>query len=324
MTETFRVALDWTPNTNHIGLYVAQAKGWFREVGVDVVFLPQSDSLTDGCDCPGKKVLSGHADIGIAPSEALFGMWSGDNNHPVAVATLLQKDASALVTIQSSGIEHLRQLDGKRYACFGSKLEVEIVKELIRGDGGEGNIIEDTPPRLSAFNQVLDGNADCAWIYLHWEGIHAEMNEVPVNVFLVGEGSCIKYGYSSVLFAAADILHNEARATKLAGFLSACTRGYQFAVDNPEEAVDLLVSQANHPALEQTPREFLLNSMQYLIANKMFFNDDGRWGVMKPERWQNFANALFQRNLITTHDRRNVTEEELNPNSLFTNIFLSP
>jgi hypothetical protein len=84
------------------------------------------------------------------------------------------------------------------------------------------------------------------------------------------------------------------------------------------------VSQASHPALEQIPREFLLNSMQYLIANKMFFNDDGRWGVMKPERWQNFANALFQRNLITTHDRRNVTEEELNPNSLFTNIFLAP
>jgi ABC-type nitrate/sulfonate/bicarbonate transport system substrate-binding protein len=42
--EKLTVALDWTPNTNHVGLYVAQAKGWFSEAGLDVEILPYTDT----------------------------------------------------------------------------------------------------------------------------------------------------------------------------------------------------------------------------------------------------------------------------------------
>ena len=31
--------LDWTPNTNHTGLYVAQAKGFYKDAGLDVTIL---------------------------------------------------------------------------------------------------------------------------------------------------------------------------------------------------------------------------------------------------------------------------------------------
>ena len=38
------IALDWTPNTNHIGLFVAQAEGYYAEAGLDVTILPYSDT----------------------------------------------------------------------------------------------------------------------------------------------------------------------------------------------------------------------------------------------------------------------------------------
>eukprot|EP01033_Poteriospumella_lacustris_P019832 gene19832-14424_t len=47
---------------------------------------------------------------------------------------------------------------------------MQIVKELVKGDGGEGSIVEDVAPRLSSFVQVLDGNADAAWVFVPWEG----------------------------------------------------------------------------------------------------------------------------------------------------------
>ena len=36
----FTVVLDWTPNTNHTGMYVALAKGWYKQQGLDVKILP--------------------------------------------------------------------------------------------------------------------------------------------------------------------------------------------------------------------------------------------------------------------------------------------
>ena len=60
------MALDWTPNTNHTGIYVAQQKGWYREQGIDLQILPYSDA-----DTPEKLVATGQADFGISFEESV-------------------------------------------------------------------------------------------------------------------------------------------------------------------------------------------------------------------------------------------------------------
>ena len=47
---TVRFALDWTPNTNHTGIYVAAAKGWYRDAGVDLQILPYGSHDAGGID----------------------------------------------------------------------------------------------------------------------------------------------------------------------------------------------------------------------------------------------------------------------------------
>lgn len=253
-------------------------------------------------DTPGHRVLSGHADLGLAPSETVVSFINESHNHPVAVAALLQKDASAIVTLQASGIDQLRKLDGKKYSCFGGKYEMQIVKELVKGDGGEGNIVEDIAPRLSSFVQVLDGNADAAWVFVPWEGVHAQMNEIPLNLFCVGENSSVKYGYSPVLFASQEIMQDSVKAAKLAVLLSATARGYQYAVEHPEESIDMMVLTAKNAALDQLPREYLLCSLKHLIDQKYFFDDDNQWGHMKPQRWHDFVNFLVEKGVLHGRD----------------------
>src|SRR5258706_798256 len=63
----FSVVLDWTPNTNHTGMYVALAKGWYKEQGLDVKILPYSSAST-----PDVLVSGGKADVGVSSAEGVI------------------------------------------------------------------------------------------------------------------------------------------------------------------------------------------------------------------------------------------------------------
>src|SRR5271166_4196991 len=63
-TDTLSLALDWTPNTNHTGIYVALSKGWYKDAGINLKILPYSSSVT-----PDQLVASGKADLGISSTE---------------------------------------------------------------------------------------------------------------------------------------------------------------------------------------------------------------------------------------------------------------
>src|SRR5262249_22699956 len=62
---TVRLALDWTPNTDHTGFYVAQANGWYRDAGVDLKILPY------GTTAPEALIAAGQTDCGISFQDAL-------------------------------------------------------------------------------------------------------------------------------------------------------------------------------------------------------------------------------------------------------------
>jgi NitT/TauT family transport system substrate-binding protein len=87
------VALDWTPNTNHSGFYVAKARGWYADAGLDVQLLsPHVDGYKE---TPAAKLTSGKATFALTPSETVI---SFHTNAPkpklVAIAAALQTSAS--------------------------------------------------------------------------------------------------------------------------------------------------------------------------------------------------------------------------------------
>src|SRR5260370_32264946 len=108
------LALDWTPNTNHTGIYVALDQKWYRDEGIDLNLLPYSASVS-----PDVLVGSGKADVGISATEGVVSD-AAARQPVVCIAAIIHHNTSALVTLDSSGLTRPRDLDGKVYGgCVG-------------------------------------------------------------------------------------------------------------------------------------------------------------------------------------------------------------
>ena len=310
MTSLIRLALDWTPNTNHTGFYVAQANGYYAEANVTVEFiLPDHDRYQLS---PAKRLVQGDVELAITPTESIIG-YQLSGIPLIAIATILARDASAIVTLKQSGIDRPAKLDGKVYASYNTHFEDEIVRQLIRNDGGRGSLVIHNSPRLNIWNTLLTSESDATWIFLPWEGVDADLKEVHLHKFLLDEFE-IPYGYSPLLVVHQDWM--EANIDTLIRFMKATRKGFQYAIDQPEEAARLLTETANHPTLANHD---LVESSQQLITD-YYTNGSSPWGFMQPEVWRNFVNWLIRHRLLNTIDGEIV--QQLDSKQLYTNQFV--
>src|SRR6266852_6829120 len=173
---TMTLALDWTPNTNHTGIYVALAKGWYRAEGIDLRLLPYSSSVS-----PDVLVSSGKADVGISATEGVVSD-AAVGQPVVSIAAIIQHNTSALVTLASSGLTQPRMLDGKTYGAFGAPYETAVVGEIIKRDGGRG-VFKSVTLDVDAMQALESHRIDFVWVFEGWEVIQARRDGVKLNVF---------------------------------------------------------------------------------------------------------------------------------------------
>ncbi|MFC7176633.1 ABC transporter substrate-binding protein [Halosegnis marinus] len=224
------VALDWTPNTNHAGFYVAADRGAYADAGLDVTL--ESPALDGYERTPARKVAEGEADFAVAPSESAVSYATLDRHDSlVAVAALVQGDTSAVAVLADSDIERPRDLDGATYASYGARFEDHIVAQLIRNDGGEGTFETVEPEMLGVPNTLLDGDADATWVFMPWEGVRARRDGIDLRGFGLSEYD-VPYGYTPVLLAHPDTLDEHGDAVR--EFLAATAEGYEAAAADPE------------------------------------------------------------------------------------------
>ena len=307
----FELALDWTPNTNHLGVYVARAEGYYEDAGLDVTVRSPAD---DGYETtPAKRVATGESTVAIAPSESAISY----NTHPEypslrSVAAVCQRDTSAIVALGDSDVDRPADLDGRTYASYDARFEDDIVRQLVRNDGGEGDIDIVTPPKLGIPNTLLDGDADATWVFMPWEGLLAERDGVSLTPFYLDEYD-VPYGYTPTMLARPETLEDD--AADLAAFLEATARGYEDAAADPEAAAAALQESAEGPNLDD--REFLEESARRLADT--FLTDDGRWGVMEHERWAAFVDWLAGEEILTSLEGDHIPAAELDVGALYTN-----
>ena len=311
MNTPIRLALDWTPNTNHTGFYVAQTTGAYKRAGLTVNFiLPDQDGYELA---PAKRVVQGGADLAIAPSESVYSYQA--NGVPlVAIAAVLARDASAIVTLKQSGITRPQQLDGKVYGSYGARYEDDIIRQMIRNDGGKGQFVSHQPARLDIWNALLMNEVDATWIFLPWEGVEATNRDIDLNQFLLEEYD-IPYGYSPILATQPDWATEN--ADMLRQFLAATAEGFKFATQNPDEAARMLTETAKHPTLTDLS---LVEQSQQTVA-EYYLNKDGQWGVMEPAKWIAFTNWLVRHRLLANNEDDAI--RKIAPDALFTNEFLA-
>ncbi|MFN8187182.1 MAG: ABC transporter substrate-binding protein [Gaiellales bacterium] len=307
-TTTVSFALDWVPNTNHTGFYVADARGYYAEEGIKLEILPYNNASPDTL------VGAGQANFGISFGTSIpFSVSAGT---PIAsVLPITQNPIGALVYLNGGDISRPADLDGKIYAGFGAPYEVPIITQIIKNDGGTGEFENVTLDTFS-YQAVLSGDADFAWAFTTWEGVEQKMEG---NDF--GEIHFADYGfptwYEVVLMGATDwMAANPELAT---GFIRATKRGFEDVIADPIATADILV-EANEDSLGES-RE-LAEASSKLLAENYMLDPEGNFGTQTLENWTNFPKFLYDNGLLVDHNGDVLTAEP-DYASYFTNDYSS-
>lgn len=293
------LALDYTPNTNHTGFYVALDKGFYKDAGLDVHIQPPPD----GGATP--LVGSGKAQFGVDFQDLLAAGFVSEHPVPVtAVAALIQHNTSGLMTLQSSGITRPKELAGKTYGTWNNPIELAMVKDVIKKDGGDPNTLKTIPNNATDVFAALKTDMDAVWIYYAWDGMAAKIKGEKTNYMSFRKLNPVFDYYTPVLIANNDFLKKHPDEAK--AFLAATAKGYQYAIDHPEEAANILLAHA-----DGLDKNLVMASQKWLAGE--YVADAPRWGYIDPARWNAFYKWLNDEKLV---------EKPLAENTGFSNDYL--
>ena len=293
------VMLDWTPNTNHTGLFVAQEKGWYREQGLQVEIVQPGQGGT-----PVPLVASGKADFGISFQEEVTNARATDVP-VVSIAAIIQHNTSAFISLRDKGITRPRDFEGKKYGAFGLPIERQMIEALMKCDGGDVNKVTFVDIGSSDPLTAIQRDLDFVWIFEGWEGIEAALRNLPINMVRLSDwAQCVPDYYTPVIITSEAMLSQRPAVVKR--FLAATAQGYRYAAEHPEEAAEILIKAAP----EANP-DLIRKSQAWLSPR--YIADAPRWGEQKLSVWQSYADWL---------DSHGLLPKKIDPAKAFSNDYL--
>lgn len=300
--KKLRLALDWTVNTNHSGFVVAKEKGFYAAEQLEVqISTPAEDnySLT-----PMKKLELGQTELALCPMESILSYRTKSIPFLTkAIGTVFQQDLSAVVTLDRPDVKSPRDLDGLRYASYKAKYEDMIIQEMVKNDGGKGEIELLYPEKLGIWETLLSKKADATWIFSNWEGVEAQMKGHVLKSFRLGDFG-IPYGYSPVIATSEEHLLD--RKEDLRKFMEASRQGFLFAQKFPEETARILI---DFVTAKDQDLWFLTQSQNF---TNPYYGEASDLGKMDPANVDAFLAWLYEKGLET----RRFSSEEVIENLL--------
>ena len=298
--EKITFVLDWTPNTNHTGLYVAQEKGYFEEVGLDVEIQQPPEGGAE------LLVASGKADFGVSFQDSMAAALIGEDALPItAVAAVIQHNTSGIISRAGEGMDRPKGMEGHSYATWNGAIELATLQQVVEADGGDFSKVEQVPSTVTdEVSALKTKSVDSIWIFYGWAGVKTELEGLETDYFEFADIDSVFDYYTPVIIANNDFLKDNPETAK--AFMEALSKGYQFAIENPEGAADILCKAA--PELD---KELVVASQKYLA--KEYQAEAERWGYIDAERWNDFYKWVNSKKLI---------EGEVPLDTAFTNEYL--
>ncbi|SMP44640.1 ABC transporter substrate-binding protein [Anoxynatronum buryatiense] len=297
--QAVTLVLDWVPNTNHTGFYSAAAMGYFAEEGLEVeIIQPTHGGSAD-------LIAAGQGEFGISYQEQVTYARTAADPLPIkAIAAIIQHNTSGFASPASKGIEHPGDFEGKTYGGWGSPVEEAMLQALMTSDGGDFSQVEMMSIGTADFFDAVENHVDFTWIYYGWDGIAAELRDYDINFILLQDYVPALNFYTPALITSEKLIDEEPELVQ--AFVRASARGYQFAMQQPEEAAAHLLA-----AVPELDEAMVVASQQYLA--QQYQADAPRWGEMKLSVWEDYAHWMFQQGLL---------ENQLDASAAFTNAYL--
>ena len=303
--EKITLCLDWTPNTNHTGIYVALAKGYFKEAGLDVTVVQPSES-TSAAMC-----AAGQAQFAVEAQDTLAAAFTTDEPLGVtAVAALLQHNTSGIISRKGEGMDRPKGLENHTYSTWDSPIELAMLKAVVEKDGGDFSKVKLIPNNITDEAGALKAHqTDAVWIYYGWSGIAAELSGLDFDYFSFIDIDPVFDYYTPILIGNNAYMEQNPDSTK--ALLAALKKGYEYAIANPEEAAQILVDGDTTGSLKDSLE--LVTASQKWISGQ-YKAEVEQWGYIDPARWDAFYQWLWDNQLI---------EKELPAGTGFTSEYLS-
>ena len=275
------VMLDYTPNTNHLGIYAAQALGYYKDANLTVSIQQPGDVQTE------QIVATGKAQFGVSYEEQAT--YSRADNVPiVSVAAIIQHNTSGFAALHDKHpLKSPADLNGLRYGSFGSVIEKPMLDILTRCAGGSADKIQfidlGTADPLPLMEQ---DRIDFVWLFYAWDGIHARQQNLPLDFIMLRDyQQCVPDYYTPLLITNEDMIKNQPDVVK--AFVQATARGYAYTIQHPDESADILLK-----AVPDLDANLVKESARWLAPQ--FQAEAPRWGEQKTAVWQGFTDFLVK------------------------------
>ncbi len=276
--------LDYTPNTNHTGVYVAKNQGFFDEEGLDVTIVQPADGTAEGA------IGTGQAQFGISYQDYLAAAYDAGNTGLEAVAAVIQHNTSGIMSRAADNITRAKEMEGHVYTTWDMAVEQATIKQVMESDGGDFSKLSMVPYSVDDEVMGLKSNMfDCVWVYEGWAVQNAKIQDYDINYFSFKDMDDVFDFYTPVIAANTQYAQANPEVTK--AFLRAVKKGYEFAVEKPEEAAKILCEEV--PELDS---ELVLASATFLAGE--YTAEAESWGVIDKDRWAAYFGWLNDNSLV--------------------------
>jgi putative hydroxymethylpyrimidine transport system substrate-binding protein len=284
--EKLTLDLDFYPNPDHAGIYMAEKEGFFKEAGLEVAINSPSDP-----SAPLKDVAAGQADLAITyEPEVMLAHEQGLD--VVAVAALVNQPLTSLIWLKSSGIKSVPDLKGKTVSYAGISYQAAFLKTILARASVPASSVKAVnvgfgllPSLVSGSSQAMLGG------YSNVEGVALQQRGKEPVITPVDQLGVPTYD-ELVIVARRSTLEEEGERIRL--FISGLRRGTEAAAANPKAATEaILAANSNlEPKLAEAQVEATLPLLSAGTPGKPY-------GWMNPQEWEEFAGWMHDEGVIS-------------------------
>ena len=283
------VVLDWYPNALHAFMYVAIEKGYYEEEGLKVNIQFPSNS-NDAISL----VAAGQADIGLYYQQDVIQARTKQNVPVKSIGAVVQGPLNIVLSLKEKNITTAEDLVGKTIGYAGTELSEALTRSVMNYVGADYSDVTMIDVGFDLMSSMTTGNVDATiGCLVNHEVPQMEEEGFSVNWFDLDEYGVPSY-YEGVFLANDNAIENDSETLK--AFLRASAKGFADMKANPEEALQILLTnqnEENFPLSETVERK----SVEVLLP--MMETADAAFLSQSDECWQENIDWMLEQGLIS-------------------------
>ncbi|WGL59940.1 ABC transporter substrate-binding protein [Pigmentibacter sp. JX0631] len=281
---TVTLLLDWKPNTNHIGFYVAKARGFYRQNGIELKILNPTQTTSTAL------VGMNKADFGVSYANNLI--YARNSKIPVkAIAGIISVDTSCFVWRKTLNVKSLKQLEGKRYGGWGSPEENATLNFIMNKNGADFTKVKMLTTGVQDFLPATLKNVDFTWEYKGWNILAAQLNNVEVDTYCPSEHFAEFNKPSPLIITSDKLITENPKLVQL--FMHATKKGFEYSINNPESAANEMLK-----LLPELDSKLVKESVKFLAP--LYKGTNINWGYLDIKKFEIYSKWMKDVNLIKT------------------------